>query len=30
MGAIDAVNVPITRLFNARGDRVLIVAVKRG
>ena len=29
MGAIDAVNVPITKVFNARGDRVLIIAVKR-
>ena len=28
MAAIDAINVPITRMFNARGDRAVIVARK--
>lgn len=30
MGAIDALNVPLTRLFNAFGDRVVMVARKPG
>jgi len=30
MAAVDAVNVPITTMFNVRGDRVVMVARKRG
>lgn len=30
MAAIDAFNVPLTRMFNARGDRAVIVARRRG
>jgi SAM-dependent methyltransferase len=30
MGAIDVVNLPITALFNARGDRVVMVGRKTG
>ena len=26
MNVLDAVNVPVTRWFNARGDRVVVVA----
>lgn len=29
MGAIDALNVPLTRAFNARGDRLTLLACKR-
>ena len=28
MAAIDALNLPLTRLFNARGDRIVVIARK--
>ena len=30
MALLDALNLPITSLFNARGDRIVMVARKRG
>ena len=30
MGLIDAINLPLTALLNARGDRIVMVAVRRG